>query len=591
MKKVLLAGTVALALMAVGCTKSSNVNGPSNSTTTTITDDITTTKSYSGTIHITSDITISGNVTFAKKASVIVDPGVQVIVNGGGSLTIAEGVSIKLGAGAYFDIGESTSGALIANGTDSLPISFNTSTTGSKWGYGSSNTHSGGIWIDDYATTTTSLTYCKIHNATSGIFIADGKTVPVANCTIDSCQYDGVCCYYTGTPKDSANIFTANDNYGIVIASSQLSNLSTTTSVAGNTKGGVDVYGDNVTTSGTWKALDAPYIVDGTISINNSSTITIAPGATFTFNALAYIDVGESSSGALIANGTITNPIVFNTSTVGSIWGYGSSNTHSGGIWIDGYATTTTSLQYCKIYNATSGIFIANAKTATVANCTIDSCQYDGLCCSYTGTPKDSANIFKANGFYGIVISSSQLSNISATTSVAGNTKGGVYVYADEVTTSGTWKALDAPYIVDGTISINNSSTITIAPGATFTFNAVSYIDIGESSSGTLIANGTAVSPITFTNSTAGANWGYDGNTTNSGGLYFDSHMTTLCSISYCTISNATTGILTKKAITIDHCNIINNQYYGIDYYSTGLDANVNLYTSTLTGNGMGATN
>ena len=61
--------------------------------------------------------------------------------------------------------------------------------------------------------------------------------------------------------------------------------------------------------------------------------------------------------------------------------------------------------------------------------------------------------------------------------------------------------------------------TITINPGVLCKFDVSTYIQVGYCNSATLIANGTATDSIKFTNTLAGANWGYTGN--DAGGLAF----------------------------------------------------------------------
>ena len=91
------------------------------------------------------------------------------------------------------------------------------------------------------------------------------------------------------------------------------------------------------------------------------------PGAKFELLQEAYFEIGYSNAGALIANGTATDSIVFTSHNDGVFWGYSGDN--AGGLWVGDGAATTTSFTYCIIEKATAGVYLDMA--ATVKNCTI----------------------------------------------------------------------------------------------------------------------------------------------------------------------------------------------------------------------------
>lgn len=132
-----------------------------------------------------------------------------------------------------------------------------------------------------------------------------------------------------------------------------------------------------------------------------------------------------------------------------------------------------------------------------------------------------------------------------------------------DITASVTWTS-DKTYILTGDINVDNNSVLTIQPGTVIKFNAGASLTIGYSSNATIIANGTASNPITFTSTAlipaAGA-WE---------GLYFDSHTLNNSSLSYCNIqfagSNSSYGAVNIDGcdLSIDHCNISNSASYGI---------------------------
>ena len=108
---------------------------------------------------------------------------------------------------------------------------------------------------------------------------------------------------------------------------------------------------DDVKADAVWKKNDVAYVVEGHVAIEaaNGVTVTVRPGAEFLFKDNAYLSVGESDEGTFIAEGSASDSISFAVYSDGTKWGYGTSATYSGGIWIDEMANANTSLKYCSI--------------------------------------------------------------------------------------------------------------------------------------------------------------------------------------------------------------------------------------------------
>jgi hypothetical protein len=133
----------------------------------------------------------------------------------------------------------------------------------------------------------------------------------------------------------------------------------------------------------------------------------------------------------------------------------------------------------------------------------------------------------------------------------------------NDITQSVTWTA-DKVYTIDSDITINNNSVLTIEPGTVIKFGANGTLSIGYGSNATILANGTAANPITFTSSaslpTAGA-WE---------GLTFYDKTLSNSVLSYCNIlfagKNTQNGAVNLLGcdITMNNCNISNSGSYGI---------------------------
>ena len=137
-----------------------------------------------------------------------------------------------------------------------------------------------------------------------------------------------------------------------------------------------------------------------------------------------------------------------------------------------------------------------------------------------------------------------------------------VVTISQDITQSITWTA-DKVYVINGSVDVGNNAVLTIEPGTVIKFNAGSSLNIGYSSNATIIANGTAALPITFTSSAglpaAGA-WD---------GLYFYSYTLNNSSLKYCNIQYAgsnTVGAINLYGcdLAIDYCNISNSGSNGI---------------------------
>lgn len=327
---------------------------------------------------------------------------VEIGSEAGVTISVNPGTVLMFDQSAYLEIGYTQTASFFANGTAIDSIRFISGATAAYWGHNEGNM--GGLWFGSSTTGNSSLQYCVIDSATTGIYATDAS-LTISNCRITNNQQNGITFDYA-SPKDSAgflnNVITKNGAYGITIRAPKLGNLSGTGSVAGNALGGIFVEGDYVESSATWKKHDAPYIVKGTVAIGSEKgapAVTIMPGAKFELLQEAYFEIGYSNAGALIANGTATDSIVFTSHNDGVFWGYSGDN--AGGLWVGDGAATTTSFTYCIIEKATAGVYLDMA--ATVKNCTIRNNEGFGIVIADEGTDANvSDNVYPDNGSGGV---------------------------------------------------------------------------------------------------------------------------------------------------------------------------------------------
>lgn len=562
------------AILVLSCSENNNVNNPVVTPPEVMDKEGTISEDqiWSGkdTVYqVVSDCYIEAEVTWGEKTVVIVDPEAVIKIRNGGVLTIEEGVTVRLNKKSYIEVGKDSHGKLIANGSSSAPISFEADSGAKVWG----KPAKGGIVLGDSAEDI-KLNYCSIKKATAGIFVKTGSPT-ITNCQISSCEGDGIYFDSTAGPSDSLD-FAKNKisdcgGYPLTLPAKKLLNLSGSISFsASEESSGIKVLGTTVEDSNAvWKKMDLPYIFSGTTMIGSSagkiSKVTIMPGVVCKFEKDACIKVGDFrfGSGELIAKGTESDSIYFINKSQGSVWGDSIS-----GIWIGPETPAGARFEYCSIQNATTGIFVWLMGRITVLNCLIKNCEENGVTFKDGGGIVDSSsflnNTIVGNKGYGISITADQLANLSGTGSVADNGKGGILVTGFDVWNNGTWKKHDAPYIVDGFIDIGGKEgvRINIKPGTIFEFLKDSYIRVGNSLPGTVIAKGSSDSPIIFRSFNRDEYWGQD--SSNGAGIMIQNLSEPETELRYCQIENATSGGYVDAAAKIEKCTFADNKNYGL---------------------------
>jgi hypothetical protein len=319
---------------------------------------------------------INGSVTIAA--------GTQAIIKGyfditqTGTLTIEQGARLLMNEGSYLRV---NGGKLTINGTQSRPVQIKNADTGNYWG--PVDPLYGGITIDSNANPQTSITWCVIDSATSGISCKkDGLSITHA--TISNAQHNGIVFYKSG-PADSAH-FTGNAfinngsgkaDYPLVIDAASLTRLAGDGVFANNSQQAVKVYGQGrgnlVTESGTWRKHPVPYVFTYSYAyLEDSSgvTITIEPGTRFLFQEDCYIVVGR---GTLIAQGTATDSIFFENQVSGARWGF------AGGLQFTQFSPANSVVRYCHISFAKENGIYLDTGPETVSKCTINDCERYGI--------------------------------------------------------------------------------------------------------------------------------------------------------------------------------------------------------------------
>ena len=319
-------------------------------------------------------------------------------------------------------------------------------------------------------------------------------------------------------------------------------------SVSGNTVSGGGL--NEITVSGavsgnvTWGQLGAAYVIGyGGVTVASGATLTIMPGAVVKFVNAPGCCTNSSYllvQGTLVANGTATQPVTFTSylddTVLGDTNGDGNATTPAAGNWagIRFEPGSSGSLTYAVIrYGGGSAwggpsyaaVDIATGTTApTLANNSISDC-ITGVSLSGSATNVTISGHTFARNSNGLTISGAAVTlNGNAFTTITGSTAvsvssgGSVNSSSVNTATGGglngitvggaingnvTWAALGIPYVVNlGGLPVSSGATLTIMPGAAIKFvnppgccTSSAYLLV----QGTLVANGTATQPVTFT--------------------------------------------------------------------------------------------
>jgi hypothetical protein len=255
-----------------------------------------------------------------------------------------------------------------------------------------------------------------------------------------------------------------------------------------------------------------------------------------------------------------TNPVTYTTTRVGSI--SGTNWTVTVKILYPVLSAGKQMISFKFVNPAVTGIIDTTAKTITLpvtAGTVVTSLVTDiSIAPGYTISPASGVAKDFTNP---VTYTVSRTGQTSVVWTVSASSP--LVIVNQNITASTTWTS-DKVYQVTGDRYLSGGAILTIQPGTTVKFDAGASLTVGYYDNTTLIANGTANSPIIFTSSaaspTAGA-WE---------GLYFDSFTSSNTSLTYCNVqyagSSSSYGALNISGsdITVSNCNITNSGSYGI---------------------------
>ncbi len=251
---------------------------------------------------VISDVTICGAGS-GQTATLIIQPGVQ--------------VRFEPNTGIYVGKPSNYLGTLIAQGTQSQPITFTSNLTSPF----------PGAWDAIYFrpqtnNTLTMLDYCNFeYGGNSSLYnttlFFESTSPTVTNSIISNSGGYGIYSDDNSGPTLTSNTYLNNAFYPISTNPNSILNITQSTG-SGNNPDAIEVRQGEVTVDNVWTNQDFPYELSSNVTIcdynlTETATLTINPGTRIQVRPDTSIFVGKSPNrkGAIIAQGTQSEPITF----------------------------------------------------------------------------------------------------------------------------------------------------------------------------------------------------------------------------------------------------------------------------------------
>ena len=507
----------------------SNCSGVATTVTTVASADITADAAWSGTVFVTRPVNVQNGAT----------------------LIIAPGTQLVMGADTYLAVGDKISGgALKAAGTSAQPISF--------CGKQAQNGYWGGVALGRYARTDSVLSSVTLSDGGGGdTALLLAASAHLTDVTVRGALHDGV--WAAAFSNDSARLSIQNcgRTAAILLSSEAVNAFPLGGTYSGNAESFLRVRFGTVESETHFRNVGLPYLDETGKQLRAGAKLVYEAGVTVRFAADTAVTVGlDSNAGELAVLGTLDNPVIFaGASSAPGYWQ---------GVALGGHALTSSRLEHLRLRDAggkqAAALYLDAAITlvdvALTGNATGMSLGAAGLHAGSTA--------LSITGTQGppLTLAPDALVSLPAGSSFTGNAQDYIVIEGGHYEAQGTVGNFGVPYLVSGSISLQNAAMMNIAPGARFMMGANTSLDVGtRATSVKFVARGTEAMPIAFSGQVhARGSWGsiFLGPVTSDSGFDFvkiaDGG------------SNDTKGgnLVVSKALALTHSSLSNSFGYGV---------------------------
>lgn len=255
--------------------------------------------------------TISSSTTWSNQGIPYRFSGEPTISNG--TVTIAPGTTLEFLSGHGLSVVEE--GTLRAIGEEGNEILFTSTIANSdSWRGIAFNTASQDNALENVVVENAGQKNYLFNRDTPGNLVLRGSSgVTVKNSTIRNAAGTGIHILNSNaTLVVSDTHFEDNSEDAIQLLANQVADIGPGNTFDSGTQ--VNIAGGTINRDASWRALDVPYYVTAEINVTDN-ILTIEPGSEFQFRTATGL--GVTGSGALIAEGTATDSILF-TSSIGT---------------------------------------------------------------------------------------------------------------------------------------------------------------------------------------------------------------------------------------------------------------------------------
>lgn len=508
---------------------------------------------------ITEDTTWSGTVLLEG----------DVTVTDGATLTIAPGTQIIAAADSELEVGWNSSAAtLLAEGTEAAPILFCGATADAGFWQG--------VIVRNNVTSNS-----KLHN----VLIADAggtqqallieSELSVQNVQVESSGSDGVRAAQFADDSVGLSVRGAEGFAAALTDARAVSPFPLGGTFSDNGLNVIQLELDDIPVDAEFHDLGIPYVQETPVTVTAGATAHFDAGVEYQFAADAYLEIGWNSNDAIIeVAGTTEAPVVFR--------GVDETPGYWGGLLIRNNVRTSSTIANLTLrHGGGSGEPALRIESAIQLNDVKLELNETGAWIGAQGLDGDSANLsVTTTDTVPLTVLPDALITLPEGGTFTGNQTDHVAIEAGDYSVSGTVPNLGVPYRVLGPIDTVESS-MTIAAGTHFVMSADADIEFGwNGNTATLIAEGTAAAPIRFT--------GLDEVAGYWGGLIIGTAVVSASTLDYVEVSHGAASCLRLQSpINVTNSTFASCTGYGIlkDEDDATDYAPTNTFTAVGTGN------